>query len=128
VSLINPIAASRVLRDIVNYHDEVGLRFADGVEARVAWGNQGPELKSIEHKITTDQVCMPKRFRYCIGKRIRSTATEINDLPDGRRLHIQFDDDHVIVIAFMRQPEVRKVDVSVRIQLPAMMGQASRLQ
>src|SRR5688572_4132697 len=126
--LVNPIAAGRVLRDVVNYHDEIGLRFMDGIEARVAWGDTGPELKSIEHNILTEEVCMPERFRFCIGKRIRSTSTEISDQPGGRRLHLQFDDDHVIVISFALQPEVRKVDVSVRIELPPLLGHAARLQ
>lgn len=132
--LVNPIAAGRILRDVVTYHDEIGLRFSDGVEARVAWGSQGPELKSVsfewisERDILTEEVCMPKRFQYCIGKRIQSTATEIHDRPDGRRLHLQFDDGHVIVIAFLRQPEVRKVDVNIRIELPPMLGHASGLQ
>ena len=117
--LINSVAAGRLLRDIVPYHDEIGIRFQDGIEARVAWDSQGPELKSIEQNIITDEVCMEKRFRFCIGKRIASTATEYADGPDGRRLHIQFEDGHVIVVSFRRQPEVRKVDVKVPIPFPA---------
>jgi hypothetical protein len=126
--LINPIAAGRILRDVVNYHDEVGLRFMDGVEARIAWSSQGPELKSIEQNIITDEVCMPKRFRYCIGKRIKSTMTEFSDRPDGRRLHIVFDDGHVMLLAWSRQPQVRQVDVRLQLEIPPMLGHAARMQ
>lgn len=111
---ITSLAAGRIFRDAVPDGDDFRLRFADGLEIRVAWASNGPEVKDFRFGVITGETVLHPQFRYVAGKTVKHVLT------DGTQLTLVFIDGHELRSDFKRAPHVEAVDV--RIPLPAVSG------
>lgn len=112
---IHNLCKGRVFRDAIQDGQDFRLRFMDGFELVVAWGNDGPEPKAFAHGIVTAEMLIHPQFRYVSGKTVAAVYTDAK----GEKLIIRFTDGHELRSSFGRSgPQVDGVDVKVPIQSP----------
>lgn len=108
---INAYATGRRFWDAIPDGDDFRLRFTDGMEIVVAWASTGPEVKDKFLNIVTAERVLNPQFQYVSGKTVKQVLT------DGSNLILQFTDGHELRSDFKRrQPEVRAVDVKIKLK------------
>lgn len=109
--MIHKLCKGRVFRDAVKDGERFRLRFMDGYELQIAWGDKGPEAVAEAQGIITTDMDMHPQFRHVCGKVVKRIMT------DGQQLMIYFTDGHCLRSSFGRSgPEVKGVDVSIPIE------------
>lgn len=118
---ITALAKGRIFHDAIPDGQDFILRFRDGREITVAWGSEGPEVKSWIHRaginpFGTDYQVIPDQFRYVSGKKVEGVFT------DGQQLVITFTDGHELRSDFKAAPKVVAVDAKVYLGQKPIIG------